>query len=93
MNLKGFINKATDGLLNDNFRQSFLILVLSALLAVISIFAAFAHFLKDPEPVFGIIMAVVFTSAVSVFLLCIFVNKYAFIWRRIFMALIVVYFG
>ena len=93
MNLKGFINKATDGLLNDNFRQSFLILVLSALLAVISFFAAFAHFLKDPEPVFGIIMAVVFTLAVSVFLLCIFVNKYAFVWRRIFMALIVVYFG
>ena len=93
MKLKTLINKATDGLLNDDFRQSFLVAVLSALLAVISAVAAVTHFLKDPEKIFAILMTAAFVLAVSTCLLTIFVNKYHTLWRRVFMALIILYFG
>ena len=93
MNLKTITNKATDGLLNDNFRQSFLVSVLSALLCVISLIAAIPHYIKDPEPIFAIIMTVVFVCSIATFLLTIFVNKYHAIWRRFFMGLIIVFFG
>lgn len=93
MNIKKFFKKATDGLLNDDFRQSFLVAVLSLLLAVISAVAAITHFLKDPEKVFAILMTAAFVLAVLVFLLTVFVNKYHVIWRRTFMVLIILYFG
>ena len=93
MNIKKFFKKATDGLLNDDFRQSFLVAVLSLLLAVISAVAAITHFLKDPEKVFAILMTAAFVLAVLVFLLAVFVNKYHVIWRRTFMVLIILYFG
>ena len=93
MKLKQFFNKATDGLLNDDFRQSFLVAVLSALLAVISAVAAITHFLKDPEKIFAILMAAAFGFAILVFFLTIFLNKYHQMWRRLFMGLIIVFFG
>ena len=93
MKYKNFINKATDGLLNDNFRQSFLVCVLSALLFFISIVASITHLLRDADKTFGIIMAAVCSICLATFLLTIFVNKYQHIWRRIFMGLMVVFFG
>ena len=93
MNIKKFFKKATDGLLNDDFRQSFLVAVLSLLLAVISAVAAITHFLKDPQKVFAILMTAAFVLAVLVFLLTVFMNKYHVIWRRTFMVLIILYFG
>ena len=93
MKVKQFFNKATDGLLNDDYRQSFLVAVLSALLAIISAVAAITHFLRDPEKVFAILMAAAFGFAILVFILTIFVNKYHQVWRRFFMGLIIVYFG
>lgn len=93
MSLKGLVNKATDGLLNDNFRQSFLVCVLSALLFFISVVACVTHLVKDADKTFGIIMCVLCVICVAVFLLTIFVNKYQLIWRRIFMGLIILFFG
>ena len=93
MKFKQFFNKATDGLLNDDFRQSFLVAVLSAILAVISAVAAVTHFLKDPQKLFAILMTVAFVFAVLIFLLTVFVNKYHLLWRRLFMGLIILYFG
>ena len=93
MKFKQFFNKATDGLLNDDFRQSFLVAVLSAILAVISAVAAITHFLKDPQKLFAILMTAAFIFAVLILLLTIFVNKYHLLWRRLFMVLIILYFG
>ena len=93
MKFKQFFNKATDGLLNDDFRQSFLVAVLSAILAVISAVAAVTHFLKDPQKLFAILMTAAFVFAVLILLLTIFVNKYHLLWRRLFMVLIILYFG
>ena len=93
MKFKQFFNKATDGLLNDDFRQSFLVAVLSAILAVISAVAAITHFLKDPQKLFAILMTAAFVFAVLILLLTIFVNKYHLLWRRLFMVLIILYFG
>ncbi len=93
MKFKQFFNKATDGLLNDDFRQSFLVAVLSAILAVISAVAAVTHFLKDPQKMFAILMTAAFVFAVLILLLTIFVNKYHLLWRRLFMVLIILYFG
>ena len=93
MKYKNFINKATDGLLNDNFRQSFLVCVLSALLFFISVVAAVTHLIKDGDKTFGIIMSVLCVVCIAVFLLTLFVNKYQHIWRRVFMGLIILFFG
>ena len=93
MKLKGFINKATDGLLNDRFRQSFLIIFLSGLLAVITGMNTIIHFINDPDPVFAIICLVTFVCSSAVLLLTIFVNKYHDIWRRVFMAVLLLFFG
>ena len=93
MSLKKFFGKATDGLLNDDFRQSFLVTVLSSLLAIISAVAAVTHFLKDPEKVFAILMTVAFVFAALTSVLTIFVNKYHQVWRRLFMGLIILFFG
>ena len=93
MKLKSFINKATDGLLNDRFRQSFLIIFLSGLLAIITGMNTIIHFINDPDPVFAIICLVTFVCSSAVLLLTIFVNKYHDIWRRCFMAVLLLFFG
>jgi len=93
MNIKKIINKATDGFLNDDFRQSFLVGVLSFVLALISAIAAVTHFINDPEKFFAILMTLAFISAASIFFLTVFVNKYHGIWRRIFMGLIILFFA
>lgn len=93
MKFKQFFNKASDGLLNDDFRQSFLVAVLSLILAIISTVAAITHFLKDPQKFFAILMTIALVLAVLVFVLTVFVNKYHTIWRRLFMGLIILYFG
>lgn len=93
MKNKNFINRATDGLLNDKFRQSFLVCTLSAMLFFISIVASVTHLIKDADKTFGIIMCVICVTCVVVFSLTILLNKYQSIWRRIFMVLIVVFFG
>ncbi|MBQ6730803.1 MAG: GGDEF domain-containing protein [Bacilli bacterium] len=93
MKFKNILNRATDGLLNDDSRQSFLVMVLSALLSALVGISAVTHLVRDPEKVFGIICTCVFAICFAVFLLTLFVNKYHSIWRRIFMAAIILFFG
>ena len=93
MNIKNIANKVTDSLLNDDFRQSFLVVVLSFLLSVIGAAAAIPHWVKDDEYVMAIILTVAFLISVSVFCLTLFVNKYHNVWRRIFMIAIILFFG
>ena len=93
MNIKKLVSKATDGLLNDSFRQSFLVMVLSGMLAIIIGISAVTHLISDEEKLFGIISMVSFAIAVAIFLLTLFVNKYRAVWRRIFMAAIILFFG
>ena len=94
MSLKDVWNKGVNGLLNDKFRQSFLVVVLSALLSIITGISAVTHFLFDNDPykVFAIISTVAFVVAASVFFLTLFVNKYHAVWRRIFMGGIIAFF-
>ncbi len=93
MNIRKFVSKATDGLLDDSFRQSFLVMVLSGMLAIIIGISAVTHLISDEEKLFGIISMVSFAIAVAIFLLTLFVNKYRAVWRRIFMAAIILFFG
>lgn len=93
MNIKKLVSKATDGLLNDSFRQSFLVMVLSAILAIIIGISAITHLISDKEKLFGIISVIAFAVSVAIFLLTLFVNKYHAVWRRIFMAAIILFFG
>lgn len=93
MNIKSFFNKSVDGLLNDNFRRSFLVCVLSALLTGVTTVSTITHLLKDTDKTFGILSAIVLASSISVFFLTIFVKKYSLVWRRIFMVTIIAFFG
>ena len=93
MNIKKFVSNATDGLLNDSFRQSFLVMVLSALLSIIIGISAVTHLISDEEKFFGIISIIAFGVSTSIFLLTLFLNKYRAIWRRIFMVAIILFFG
>ena len=93
MNFKNYANKITDGLLNDKFRQSFLIIFLSGLLAAITGMNTVIHFVNDPDPLFAIICAVTFVLSSAVLLLTLFVNKYHDVWRRVFMVVLLLFFG
>ena len=93
MKFKNLVNKATDGLLNDGFRQSFLVAVLSAMLGVIAAVSAITHLFLDEEKLFGFISLAVFIICIAVFLLTIFVNKYRTAWRRVFMVALILFFG
>ena len=93
MNLKSLINRATDGLLNDDFRQSFLIIFLSGLLAAITGMNSIIHFVRAEDPIFAIICIVTFVFSSAVLLLTVFVNKYHGIWRRVFMVVLLLFFG
>ena len=93
MTFKSIAKKVTDSLLNDAFRQSFLIVALSFLLGAISAIAAIPHFVKDADKTFAVLMSVSFVLSSSVFFLTLFINKYQHIWRRIFMAEIIILFS
>ena len=93
MKLKDLMLKATDGLLNDKSRQSFLIIFLSGLLASITGMNTIIHFINDSDYVFAIICVCAFVLSTAVFLLTIFVNKYYNVWRRLFMAGLLLFFG
>ena len=93
MSTKNIWSKAVNGLLNDKFRQSFLVCVLSGLLAVITGVSAITHFAKDTDKTFAIISLAVLVLSIAVFFLTVFVRKQAALWRRIFMFTIIVFFG
>ena len=93
MSLKNITKKVTDNLLNDNFRQSFLVVVLSFLLSVISAVSAIPHFMRDENPWFAIFLLAGFVISTGVFVCTIFLNKYQAIWRRVFMGAILLFFG
>ena len=94
MNIKKFVSKATDGLLDDVFRQSFLVSVLSSLAAIIVTVAAIPHFIDDPWPkVMAFVLLAVAILCVVILLLTIFDRKHHYIWRRIFLAIVILFFG
>lgn len=90
MTPKEFINKTSDGLLNDSFRKSFLVLCFSFLLSVICLIAAVVHWIRDTEEikVFAIVSSIIFVLSTAIFILTIFAKKYDKVWRRFFMAVI-----
>ena len=97
MNFKAISNKVTDSLLDDDFRQPFLVLILSALLSIVSLISAIPHFVddvvKNGEWVMAVILAVVFVASTGIFLLTLFVRKYHSLWRHLFMGLLILLFG
>ena len=93
MSFKNYANKITDGLLNDKFRQSFLTVVLSGLLATITGMNTIIHFLNDEDYIFAFVCVAAFVLSISVFLLTIFVNKHHNVWRRLFMVGLLLFFG
>ena len=96
MNLKRIANKVTDNLLNDDFRQPFLVILLSILLAVISLISAVPHFItaaEDETYVLAIVLSVVSILSIAIMLLTIFARKYHKIWRQILMVITIALFG
>ena len=94
MNIKKFVSKATDGLLDDVFRRSFLVSVLSSLAAIIMIVAAVPHFIDDPWPkVMAFVLLTAAVLSIAILLLTIFDRKHHYIWRRIFMTFVIFFFG
>ena len=94
MNIKSITNKVTNNLLNDDFRQPFLVAILSFLLTVICTISAIPHYIKDPSPkIMAIILTVILVISTAIFFLTIFAKKYQSIWRHVFMVLLIGLFG
>lgn len=95
MTFKSVADKVTDSLLNDEFRQPFMVMVLSFLMSIICLVSAIPHFVDDPEGtyVMAILLSGVFVASVAVFLLTLFVRKYHNLWRHIFMGVVIVLFA
>lgn len=93
MNFKNLLNRITDSLLNDDFRQSFLLMVLSALLGVITAISCIPHFVDDEEKLMAIVLVGVSLFSFIIFLLTLLSRKQHVIYRYIFMSMVVVFFG
>ena len=95
MSIKTVTNRITDNLLNDDFRQPFLIIVLSILLSVISLISAIPHFIDAPDNtyVLAILLSVCSFLSLVIILLTIFLRKYHKIWGHLLMAIIIALFG
>ena len=97
MKSRSITERITDSLLDDDFRQSFLVLLSSAIFSLISFVSAIIHFVSYANGneiiIMAIVLSVVFACSMAVFLLTFFVRKYHHIWRRIFMVLVIILFG
>ena len=93
MNLKNLLSKITDSLLNDEFRQSFMLMVLAALLAVITSISAIPHFIDDSEKLMAIVLTCVSVFSAVIFLLTLFFRKRHPTYRYIFLTMVVFFFG
>ena len=97
MDFKSLSNRITNSLLDDDFRQPFLVLIISALTAIICFISAVPHFIVDVfqngEWVMAVILAVSFVLSLAIFLLTLFLRKYHSIWRHLFMVLFILLFG
>lgn len=95
MSFKAFTNRITNNLLRDDFRQPFLVMVLSALVAIITFVSAIPHYIDDPEGkyILAILLTIVCVLCIGIFLLTFFLRKYHNLWRRILMIILIGLFG
>ena len=97
MNFKSLSNRITNSLLDDDFRQPFLVLIISSLTAIISFISAVPHFVVDVaqkgEWIMAVILAASFVFSTAIFLLTFFFRKHFLLWRHLFMVLFVLLFG
>ena len=92
MNFKNIINRITTSLLDDDFRQAFILILLSFLLSVISAIAAIPHFIDDVEKLMAWVLVFVFVFSTAIFFLTVFERKHHAIYRYLFMAMVVAFF-
>lgn len=97
MSFKTVSDRVTNSLLNDDFRQPFLVMILSGLLAIISFISAVPHYVDDVfkqgQWTMAIILTVAFVISIGIFLLTLFVRKRHSLWRHFFMAELILLFG
>ena len=97
MDFKKVSDHITNSLLDDDFRQPFLVLILSALTAIVCLISAIPHFLDDVvtegQWVMAVILAVSFVLSTAIFLLTFFDRKHHSIWRHLFMVLFILLFS
>ena len=97
MNFKKITDTITNYLLDDDFRQPFLVLILSALTSIITLISAIPHYVddvaKNGEWIMAVILTVSFVVSTAVFLLTLFDRKHHPIWRHLFMVLFILLFG
>lgn len=94
MDIKKIITNINNSLLNDDFRQSFILVTTSALLSIICMISCIPHFIDDPSPkIMAIILIITAACSLSIFFLTIFLRKYHSLYRYIFMTIIVIFCG
>jgi len=94
MNSKKVFNKIVDRLVDDDFRRAFSLILLSFLLAVLTLVAGLIHLTKDVEEVkvMAYVLLAVFAFSTAIFFLTLFERKHHDAYRYIFMGAIVAFF-
>ena len=97
MKLKNISEKITDSLLDDVFRQSFLVLLNSAIVSVFSFISSIPHFISwhknGEEIIMSVVLLTAFIFSTAIFLLTLFLRKHHKVWCYLFMALVILLFG
>ena len=92
MTFRNIVNKINDSLVDDDFRQSFSLILLSFILSIISIIASIPHFIDDPDKLMAYVLVVVHVVSTVIFFLTVFTKKHHTIYRYIFMTGVVAFF-
>ena len=67
MDIKKIIANINNSLLNDDFRQSFILVTTSALLSIICMISCIPHFIDDPSPkIMAIILVITAACSLSI---------------------------
>ena len=91
--MKNFTNNIVNRLLDDDFRRAFSLILLSFLMAVVSLIAFFPHIISDEgSKLMAWILLGAFIFCTIILVLTIFVRKHHAIYRYMFIAFMVAFF-
>ena len=93
MTFRNLVERINRRLVDDDFRQSFSLILLSFILSVITAIAAIPHFVDDTDKLMAFVLVGVHIFSSTLFFLTVFERKHHSIYRYAFIAGLVVFFS
>ena len=92
MTFRNLVDRINDSLVDEDFRQSFSLILLSFMLSVITAIAAIPHFVDDPDKLMAYVLVGIHVFSTLIFFLTTFNRKHHSFYRYAFMTVVVAFF-